>query len=100
MGHSFLGGGWGAPVVWQVFFEEAEKYQLLMSFCRNKKFVLQTVVALLAIWPASVHACAACFGKSDSAMAKGMNMGIFALLGFIGCVLGGIVGVGVYFAMR
>jgi hypothetical protein len=28
-------------------------------------------------------ACAACFGKSDSAMARGMNAGIFALLAFV-----------------
>jgi heme/copper-type cytochrome/quinol oxidase subunit 2 len=35
-------------------------------------------------------ACAACYGQSDSAMAKGMNMGIFTLLGFIGLVLVGV----------
>lgn len=28
-------------------------------------------------------ACATCFGQSDSAMAKGMNAGIFVLLGFV-----------------
>jgi hypothetical protein len=27
--------------------------------------------------------CATCFGASDSAMAKGMNAGIFVLLGFV-----------------
>jgi hypothetical protein len=32
-------------------------------------------------------ACAACYGQSDSPMAKGMNAGIFALLGVIGTVL-------------
>jgi hypothetical protein len=29
-------------------------------------------------------ACAACTGQSDSDMAKGMNAGIFVMLGFIG----------------
>lgn len=28
-------------------------------------------------------ACATCFGKTDSAMAEGMNAGIFVLLGFV-----------------
>ncbi len=32
-------------------------------------------------------ACAACSGQSDSPMAKGMNAGIYALLGVIGTVL-------------
>jgi hypothetical protein len=32
-------------------------------------------------------ACAACYGISDSPMAKGMNAGILALLGIIGSVL-------------
>jgi len=32
-------------------------------------------------------ACAACFGKSDSPMAHGMNAGILVLLGVIGTVL-------------
>jgi hypothetical protein len=35
----------------------------------------------------SAFACAACYGKSDSPMAKGMNAGIFSLLGVVVCVL-------------
>jgi hypothetical protein len=38
--------------------------------------------------PASVLACAACYGASDSPMAKGMNWGIFSLLGVVTMVLG------------
>lgn len=30
-----------------------------------------------------VSACAACFGQSDSAQARGMNAGILVLLGFV-----------------
>ena len=32
-------------------------------------------------------ACAACYGKSDSALATGMNWGIFTLLGVVLTVL-------------
>jgi hypothetical protein len=39
----------------------------------------------------SAHACATCYGASDSPLAQGMNWGILTLLGFIGAVLFGIV---------
>lgn len=45
-------------------------------------------------------ACTACFGQSDSNMAKGMNMGIAALLLVITCVLCGVAGFFVYLAKR
>jgi hypothetical protein len=45
-------------------------------------------------------ACATCFGKSDSAMAQGMNMGILTLLGVIGSVLASITGFFVYLSRR
>ena len=35
-------------------------------------------------------ACAACFGRSDSQLSKGMNWGIFSLMLFIVSVLSGI----------
>jgi hypothetical protein len=34
----------------------------------------------LALMPLRATACAACFGRSDSSLAKGMNMGILSLL--------------------
>jgi len=34
-----------------------------------------------------LFACAACYGKSDSALATGMNWGIFTLLGVVLTVL-------------
>jgi hypothetical protein len=40
--------------------------------------------------PASTFACAACYGKSDSPLAQGMNWGIFSLLAVIVPVLGSI----------
>ena len=64
---------------------------------------IRTVLLLLAAFVAlapSAHACAACFGASDSDMAKGVNMGIFALLGVIVAVLGGIASFFIYLARR
>ncbi len=49
---------------------------------------------------ANLFACAACFGQSDSSMAKGMNMGIFSLLLIISCVLFSIAGFFVYLVHR
>jgi hypothetical protein len=49
--------------------------------------ILSAGLFLLANANSSLLACAACYGKSDSPMAKGMNAGIFALLGVIGAVL-------------
>jgi hypothetical protein len=45
-------------------------------------------------------ACTACFGQSDSSMARGMNMGIFSLLLVITCVLTGVAGFFVYLMRR
>jgi hypothetical protein len=45
-------------------------------------------------------ACTACFGKSDSNMARGMNMGIFALLVVITTVLCGVAGFFAFLAKR
>jgi hypothetical protein len=46
-------------------------------------------LACLAHLNGAAMACAACYGKSDSPMAQGMNAGIFALLGVIATVLFG-----------
>jgi hypothetical protein len=40
-----------------------------------------------AFVPSPLLACAACYGKSDSALAEGMNWGIFTLMGVILTVL-------------
>jgi hypothetical protein len=56
-------------------------------------------VLLLAYSPAA-QACTACFGQSDSNMAKGMNMGIAVLLLVITCVLCGVAGFFVFVAKR
>jgi hypothetical protein len=61
------------------------------------------VIALFLIFafhPQTAHACAVCFGKSDSAMAKGMNMGIFALLICITGVLATLATFFIFLAVR
>jgi hypothetical protein len=56
--------------------------------------------ALLLVASPNTWACAACFGRSDSKMAEGMNMGILSLMAVIGLVLGGLVSFFVYVAKR
>ncbi|MCP5519094.1 MAG: hypothetical protein H7A45_17765 [Verrucomicrobiales bacterium] len=48
-------------------------------------------LALLLVPGPACHACAACFGQSDGALAEGMNMGILTLLGVVVGVLGTFV---------
>jgi heme/copper-type cytochrome/quinol oxidase subunit 2 len=52
---------------------------------------LRKILIATALVPAlsgsPLFACAACYGKSDSALASGMNWGIFTLLGVVLTVL-------------
>jgi hypothetical protein len=52
-----------------------------------KRRLLPVLALLAALAPLRAHGCAACFGKSDSPMALGMNYGIMALLAVIVTVL-------------
>ena len=63
-------------------------------------FWMASAALLLAPANPAVLACTACFGKSDSNMAKGMNMGIFALLLVITSVLCGVAGFFMFLAKR
>ncbi len=59
-----------------------------MKSLRHSLKIFLAAAALLSVAaPSSLFACATCFGKSDSALAQGMNWGIFTLLGFILTVL-------------
>ncbi len=51
------------------------------------KTLLLAAVGAAALAPSPLLACAACYGRSDSALAKGMNWGIFTLMGVILTVL-------------
>lgn len=59
---------------------------------RNVIALAFIALALLLVSAPDASACAACFGKSDSKLAEGMNAGIFALMGVIGSVLFAIAG--------
>jgi hypothetical protein len=59
-----------------------------------------TVVAALLASPTGAYACAACFGKSDSNMAKSVNAGIFSLMAVIGTVLVGAASFFVFLSRR
>lgn len=64
--------------------------------------MFQLALVVLATQAAAPHllACTACFGKSDSNMAQGMNMGIFVLLLVITMVLAGVASFFVFIAKR
>ncbi len=51
------------------------------------KLFRKILVAAAAFAPSPLFACAACYGKSDSPLASGMNWGIFTLLGVVLTVL-------------
>ena len=69
--------------------------------CRGPlKTVLAGLVAVLLSQPNLVCACAACYGQSDSPMARGMNWGIFSLMGVVAGVLGSFAAFFVYLAKR
>ncbi|HEY2081865.1 MAG TPA: hypothetical protein VGI88_03705 [Verrucomicrobiae bacterium] len=57
---------------------------------RKLKILAAGILFAAAFQPGSLFACAACYGASDAPMAKGMNWGIFSLLGVVTMVLGGI----------
>ena len=49
--------------------------------------MLTKFISFLVLLSNIVFPCAVCYGNPDSPMAKGMNMGILTLIGFIGFVL-------------
>jgi hypothetical protein len=57
---------------------------------RKLKILATAALFAVAFQPASLFACAACYGASDSPLAKGMNWGIFSLLGVVTVVLGSV----------
>lgn len=71
-----------------------------MTLCLKFKKLFLALVMFGLLQSQNILACAACYGKSDSAMAKGMNLGIFALLIVVAGVLSGIAGFFVFLAKR
>ena len=67
------------------------------------KRINRTLILSLAFFLAShptVWACAACYGKSDSAMARSLNASIFTLMGVVGVVLSGAASFFVFLSKR
>ena len=64
------------------------------------RWLVALFTALLLAVPRAALACPVCFGQSDSPMAKGVNMGIFFLLGVVGLVLAAFAAFFVYLARR
>ena len=71
----------------------------MRRFNRMKWIGLAAALAL-ALHTDAALACAACYGKSDSPLADGMNWGIFSLMGVVVCVLGSIAGCFIFIARR
>ncbi len=63
------------------------------------KRMITATTLLMASTPALL-ACSACFGKSDSAMARSLNASIFTLMGVAGTVLAGAASFFVFIAKR
>ena len=64
----------------------------------TKSFSLLAFAILLA--PRAAHACAVCFGNSDSKLSQGMLAGVLVLLLVVLAVLGGFVALFIYLARR
>ena len=67
---------------------------------KRSSLMLVVAGAVLVAGTFDSSACATCFGRTDSRLAEGMNMGILALLAVIGSVLAGVVSFFVYVAKR
>jgi hypothetical protein len=63
-------------------------------------FRLAIVFTALMFQPNSLWACAACYGQSDSPLARGMNWGILSLLGVVVFVLGSVASFFVYLGKK
>jgi hypothetical protein len=66
----------------------------------KKIFSLLLVAIAIAACADSAHACAMCYGKTDSPLAVAMNWGIFSLMAVVVSVLGTIASFFIYLARR
>lgn len=65
----------------------------------NKLMTAALVLGASAV-PRAVLACAVCYGASDAPQTRGMNFGIFTMLGVTGVVLSSFGGMIFCFARR
>ena len=71
-----------------------------MKSLRTSKFICAALAALVACQAQSLFACAACYGKSDSPLAAGMNWGIMSLLVTVVFVLGSVASFFIFLARK
>jgi hypothetical protein len=64
------------------------------------KYLIALLGVLLAVLPQQAAACSVCFGDPGSPAARGLAMGVVALLGVVFVVLGGIAAFFIYLARR
>ena len=72
----------------------------MKSFRKPFKILTVAIAGAIAAAPPPLLACAACYGKSDSPLANGINWGIFTLLGVVVSVLSCFVVFFVHVARR
>lgn len=65
-----------------------------------KKLTLFALIATMALAPRLLLACSVCYGAPGVAQTRGMNFGIFTMLGVTGVVLGSFGGLFFCFARR
>jgi len=73
---------------------------VMNTFRRTRKLVVIAVVAAMGLAPRLAMACAVCYGAPGAPQTRGMNFGIFTMLGITGVVLGGFGGLFFSFARR
>ena len=66
----------------------------------NNRIVQLVIATLVVMMPQAAHACAACFGRSDSKMAQAYNLGIFSMLGFVALMFAAVISFFVYITRR
>jgi hypothetical protein len=96
-----VGGGGRFGGVWTTGIAKNEKHQLFVIMRTARWiYVLLGSCLFLAVLPMGMEACSTCFGRSDSDMARGMNMGIFTLLSVLAFVLSILVAFFVFIGVR
>src|SRR5262245_32335508 len=71
-----------------------------MSEGRIIRLLFAVATAVVLALPQAASACSVCFGKSDSSLVKGMQMGVLALLAIVVFVLAGFAAFLIYLVRR
>lgn len=71
-----------------------------MNAINHHRWLITALVLVPVVLPETCLACATCFGKSDSRLAQGMNMGIFTLLAIVMVMWVGFAAFFIFIARR